>query len=168
MTRLLGRMISASSFTAHSHAHALLASVALPNSRTSSNLTSCPTFPSNHQTTSKPYPTARSTLRNTGHRGDRHQKCHLQVDQPQNLHRPRLFTTCGRSNITTIAKSRTASSLTTSGSTGFSPLRFSTHRSSCSKSNRCRISCTPLTISSQAPRYGEAEQLICQRQPPRQ
>ncbi len=161
LTRPTGRVILASSratcFRCSTH------------SRTSSNLASRPTLPNNcHHTTSRSCPTARSTLRNTAHRGRWHQNCHLHVDEPQHLHRRRWFTPCCRSNMTAIAKSRTASSSTTSGSTGFSPLSFATHRSSCSKSNRCRISCTPLTISSQTPRYAEAEQLICQRQPPRQ
>jgi hypothetical protein len=88
----------------------------------------------------------------TEHRGRFLLNPHSRRVRPQNLHCPRMFTACRRSNIATIAKSRTASSLTTSGSTCSSLPSLSTHCSNCSQSNRYRTSYTAVAVSSQAPR----------------
>jgi hypothetical protein len=83
---------------------------------------------------------AKSKARHTVHGGRRHPNRNILTGRRHKRHCPRLFTTCSRSTITAIAKSRTVSSVSTSGSTGSSPLSFFTHCSSCSVHSRCFIS----------------------------
>jgi hypothetical protein len=113
---------------------------------------------------------AKSKARHTVHGGRRHQNRNILSDGRHKRHCPRLFTTCSRSTITAIAKSRTVSSVSTSGSTGSSPLSFFTHCSSCSVHSRCFISPTLVTAvaatadhSAHTPRHRPAATGWCTR-----
>lgn len=105
-----------------------------------------------HRTTANSCVIAKSRALRTVHRGRLIRSRQDRRDQRQYWHCPRLFTRCCLSSMRAIARSRTASSLTASGSGGSFPSSLASQCCSCSLSNRYRISATELTVSGQAPR----------------
>ncbi len=96
--------------------------------RTSSKLVRLPTLPNiHHHTTANSCSMAKPSVPHTVHCGRFLQNRQFHRREPQYWHCPHLLTGCCLSNIVAIANSRTVNSLTSSGSTGSSPLSFFTH-----------------------------------------
>lgn len=104
-----------------------------------------------HRTTANSCFIAKSSALPTVHCGRLIRSRQRQREWPQYRHCPRLFTRCCLSSMRAIARRRTASSVTGSGSDCSFPSSLFSQCCSCSISNRYRISSTELTVSGQAP-----------------